>query len=205
MHVPRPTHFLALPLNHVPGLQAAVRAIQTDLVGCVPSLAPTLVDPASLHITLGVLSLQGEEACREVADVAHAVLHAATPPAPSITLTGLSDFNHRVLYWDLVPDAGRRSLVRLADLLEQGLVQRGLMQPSRRPFTPHLTLAKVPPASPRLRQAQALRDISAEAYSANMGATYGPILLSQLQLCAMRGRLPGCYYPTLFELSLDGA
>lgn len=145
-------------------------------------------------------------------------------------------------------------------------MQRGLMQPSRRPFTPHLTLAKVPPASPRLRQAQgerevavwwgrgagdlvgvgcasatdadildaaaftrspgktrtltytnhrnnqicssfhaAPRDVPAEAYSANMGATYGPILLSQLQLCAMRGRLPGCYYPTLFELSLDGA
>lgn len=39
-------------------------------------------------------------------------------------------------------------------------MQRGLMQPSRRPFTPHLTLAKVPPASPRLRQAQGEREVA---------------------------------------------
>ena len=60
----RPTHFLALPLNSVPGLVDKARCIQQRLVEYDANLRQTCVDPASLHLTLGVMTLQDEHQIR---------------------------------------------------------------------------------------------------------------------------------------------
>lgn len=62
----RPTHFLALPLNRLPSLAEKVVQIQQMLIDYNENLRSTCIDPASLHLTLGVMAIQSSEKIKYV-------------------------------------------------------------------------------------------------------------------------------------------
>jgi RNA 2',3'-cyclic 3'-phosphodiesterase len=102
-----------------------------------PALRPVRAE--SLHITLAFLGWQPE---REIERIG-GIVRAAAGPAPEIRL---DDPVKR-------PERGRARLfalpvespgaVRLQAGLQQGLVDAGLYRPEKRPFWPHVTLARV--------------------------------------------------------------
>lgn len=104
-----------------------------------PALRP--VAPESLHITLAFLGSRPEE---EIESIAAAVRESAAP-AP---LVELRDAEQR-------PPRGRAKLYALpaispgAEVLQAGLAQRlvegGFYEPEKRPFWPHVTVARVRP------------------------------------------------------------
>jgi len=104
-----------------------------------PALRP--VAPESLHITLAFLGNRPEEEIEEIA----AVVREAVGPAPWV----------EVLDPEQRPPRGRARVYALPVLspgtealqagVEQGLVEGGFFEPEKRPFWPHLTVARVRP------------------------------------------------------------
>jgi RNA 2',3'-cyclic 3'-phosphodiesterase len=104
-----------------------------------PALRP--VAPESLHITLAFLGYRPEREIEQIAEV----VRERVGPAPWIEL---KDPVQR-------PPRGRARVYALPALspgtealqagVEQGLVEAGFYQPEKRPFWPHVTVARVRP------------------------------------------------------------
>jgi 2'-5' RNA ligase len=100
------------------------------------------VAPASLHLTLVFLGYRPE---KEVPAIGEAVTGAATGLEPAllrpVEVVGVPPRRPRLFALDLEDDGGRASAVQAAvsDALEAARFYR----PEKRPFWPHLTLARV--------------------------------------------------------------
>ena len=104
-----------------------------------PALRP--VAPESLHVTLAFLGNRSEEEIEEIA----AVVREGAGPAPWVEL----------LEVEQRPPRGRARLYALPVLspgtealqagVGQGLVEGGFFKPEKRPFWPHVTVARVRP------------------------------------------------------------
>jgi 2'-5' RNA ligase len=104
-----------------------------------PALRP--VPPESLHITLAFLGYRPEKEIEQIA----AVVEESGGPAPWVELR---DPEQR-------PPRGRARLFALPAIspgtevlqagLEQKLVEKGFYEPEKRPFWPHVTVARVRP------------------------------------------------------------
>jgi RNA 2',3'-cyclic 3'-phosphodiesterase len=104
-----------------------------------PALRP--VAPASLHITLAFLGYRPEKEIERIAEV----VRESAGPAPWVELL---DPVQR-------PPRGRARLYALPALspgaetlqagVEQGLTEEGFYKPEKRPFWPHITVARVRP------------------------------------------------------------
>jgi 2'-5' RNA ligase len=119
------------------------------------------VDPAGLHLTLAFL---GEMDDARLAEVAPAVAEAAAGAEPfTLTIGGLGTFGAprapRVV-WAGVGGA-LRPLGELHQRLRAALVRRGFAVEAR-PYTPHLTLARVAAPLP-LEQLDRLAELLADA------------------------------------------
>lgn len=100
------------------------------------------VRPEALHVTLVFLGWQDESAADRIAGAAFGALPA--DPPPRLAATGIKPIpprNPRLFALDLDDDGGRTTGLQAAmsDALEAG----GWYRPEKRPFWPHITLARV--------------------------------------------------------------
>ena len=100
------------------------------------------VPPEALHVTLVFLGWQDESAAERIAEAAFGSLPAA--PAPRLAATGVRPVpprNARLFALDLDAEDGRATALQgaMSDTLEAG----GWYRPEKRPFWPHMTLARV--------------------------------------------------------------
>lgn len=100
------------------------------------------VAPEGLHVTLVFLGWQDESAAEEIAAAAFDALPAAPPPR--LTATGARSVpprDPRLFALELDDEGGRAGALqgRLSAALERG----GWYRPEKRPFWPHITLARV--------------------------------------------------------------
>ncbi len=133
---PRARLFVALDLPD--DVREGIAAWGSEALGD-PALRP--VPPEALHITLAFLGYRPE---REIETIAAAV-RESTAPAPWLELR---DPEQR-------PPRGRARLYALPAIspgaemlqvgLEQRLVESGFYKPEKRPFWPHVTVARVRP------------------------------------------------------------
>jgi 2'-5' RNA ligase len=130
--------FLALDLPE--RARASIAAWRDQLIGARADLRP--VRPDALHVTLVFLGWQDESAAARIADAAFGALPGGAPPR--LTPAGVRSLpprNPRLFALDLEDDGGRATALQAAasDALESG----GWYRPEKRPFWPHLTLARV--------------------------------------------------------------
>jgi RNA 2',3'-cyclic 3'-phosphodiesterase len=114
------------------------------------------VRPEALHVTLVFLGWQDESAADRIAEAAFGALPAA--PAPRLAASGVRPVpprDPRLFALDLDDEDGRATALQgaISGALEAG----GWYRPEKRPFWPHITLARVkrgerrvapPPAEP---------------------------------------------------------
>jgi 2'-5' RNA ligase len=101
-----------------------------------------LVVPEALHVTLVFLGYKPE---KEIARIA-ALMRASVPPGepPELVATGVKPLpprRPRLFALDLDDDAGRAVAVQAA--LSDAFAAEKLYVPEKRPFWPHVTLARV--------------------------------------------------------------
>ncbi|MGH1573037.1 RNA 2',3'-cyclic phosphodiesterase [Methylobacterium sp. P31] len=127
--MPRVFTGLAVPSE----IAAALKACQGGLPGA------RWIEPGDFHVTLRFL---GDVEATLADDVVEALAEMRQRPALTVTLEGLGIFGGdkpRALYASVAPDAG------LIDLHaeQERLVRRAGVEPERRKFTPHVTLARL--------------------------------------------------------------
>jgi 2'-5' RNA ligase len=100
------------------------------------------VRPEALHVTLVFLGWQDESAAERIAEAAFGALPAAPPPRLAAAgVRPLPPRDPRLFALDLDDEHGRSTALQSAvsDALEAG----GWYRPEKRPFWPHITLARV--------------------------------------------------------------
>jgi RNA 2',3'-cyclic 3'-phosphodiesterase len=100
------------------------------------------VRPEALHVTLVFLGWQDESAAGRIAEAAFGALPAGPPPR--LVAAGVKPVpprNARLFALDLHDEDGRATAwqAAMSDALESG----GFYRPEKRPFWPHITLARV--------------------------------------------------------------
>jgi RNA 2',3'-cyclic 3'-phosphodiesterase len=100
------------------------------------------VRPEALHVTLVFLGWQDESAAPRIAAAAFGALPAGPPPRLSAAaVRSLPPRNPRLFALDLEDEDGRASALQAA--ASAALETGGWYRPEKRPFWPHLTLARV--------------------------------------------------------------
>jgi 2'-5' RNA ligase len=100
------------------------------------------VSPEALHVTLVFLGWQDESAAPKIADAAFGALPAGAPPR--LTPAGVRSLpprNPRLFALDLEDEGGRAAALQAS--ASAALEAGGWYRPEKRPFWPHLTLARV--------------------------------------------------------------
>lgn len=162
------------------------------------SLVPRLhgvrwIPEGQLHFTLKFL---GEIAEERVASARSATVRAAASAPFRLALEGLGAFPPRgparVLWAGCGEGAG--ALSRLADAVEAAFLAEGF-PPEERPFSPHLTLARVKDPDAGRRISRALPSIPAEPF--------GVVAVSSLVLYRSELTPRGAEYDELLRVALE--
>jgi RNA 2',3'-cyclic 3'-phosphodiesterase len=129
------------------------------------------VRPEALHVTLVFLGWQDESAAERIAEAAFGSLPPG--PAPRLAATGVRPVpprDARLFALDL-DDEGRRTIAlqtAMSDALEAG----GWYRPEKRPFWPHVTLARVKRGERRVAPPPDRPQPPAEAFDATVVTLY---------------------------------
>jgi RNA 2',3'-cyclic 3'-phosphodiesterase len=143
---PRARLFLALDLPEP--AREAIAAWRDELVSGRADLRP--VRPEALHVTLVFLGWQDESAAPRIAEAAFGALPGGL--APRLTPVGVRAVpprGPRLFALDLEDEEGRATALQAA--ASAALEAGGWYRPEKRPFWPHLTLARVKRGERRVR------------------------------------------------------
>jgi 2'-5' RNA ligase len=146
---PRARLFLALDLPEP--ARASIAAWRDELVSERADLRP--VRPEALHVTLVFLGWQDESAAPRIAEAAFAALPGGPPPwLTPLGVRAVPPRGPRLFALDLEDERGRATALQAAasGALEAG----GWYRPEKRPFWPHLTLARAKRGERRVRPIQ---------------------------------------------------
>ena len=155
------------------------------------------VRPEALHVTLVFLGWQDESAAERIADAAFGSLPAA--PAPRLAATGVRPVpprDARLFALDLDDEAGRAGA--LQEAISGALEAGGWYRPEKRPFWPHLTVARVRPEK-RGSKRPARVDMPPKPLSPDLEHTFGS---DRLTLYRSHLRPQGAEYEPLAQLEL---
>jgi RNA 2',3'-cyclic 3'-phosphodiesterase len=189
---PRARLFVALDLP--PDVRAGLVDWQRTALAD-PALRP--VKPDSLHITLVFLGYQAEKRVRKIAKTAFDVEAAA--PAVELVAEPLGVPRSRPRLIAL--DARSEETVALQNRIEQNLVAEGFYEPEKRPFWPHLTVARVRSEAPGSRKPAQIRT-QPHPLPEHMFRFFRP---TRLVLFKSHLRRTGAEYESLAELELPTA
>ena len=138
MSGPRARLFLALDLPEP--ARASIASWRDRLISGRADLRP--VSPEALHVTLVFLGWQDESAASRIADAAFGALPAGPPPRLTpMGVRSLPPRQPRLFALDLEDEGGRATALQAA--ASAALEAGGWYRPEKRPFWPHLTLARV--------------------------------------------------------------
>jgi RNA 2',3'-cyclic 3'-phosphodiesterase len=145
------------------------------------------VAPEALHVTLVFLGWQDESAAERIAQAAFEALpQAAAPVLAPTAVRSLPPRNPRLFALDLDDEDGRATALQAAasDALEAG----GWYEPEKRPFWPHITLARVKRNERRVAPMPDDPAPPAEAFEAPVVTLYRSTLRPQGALYEPLGR-----------------
>jgi RNA 2',3'-cyclic 3'-phosphodiesterase len=190
---PRARLFVALdlPQDVRSGLVDWQRGALSD-----PALRP--VKPDALHITLVFLGYQAQKDARKIAKQAFSIEAAAPAVELAAEPVGVPGGKRPRL---IAIEAQSEGTVELQHQIEERLVEAGFYEPEKRPFWPHLTVARVKPEARGSRKpAQVTRFPT--ALPEHMFRFFRP---TRLVLFKSHLRPTGAEYEPLAELELPTA
>jgi RNA 2',3'-cyclic 3'-phosphodiesterase len=174
-------------LDPPPAARAAIAAWRDELLAGRPELRP--VAEQALHVTLAFLGWQNE---KDAERIAAAVFEAAAGlAAPRLTPAGVEAIpsrRPRLFALDLADEDGRCGELQAA--VAHAL--SGFYEPEKRPFWPHITLARVK----RGARAEGARELAPPAE---------PFAAAELTLYRSTLRPQGALYEPLAQLALSDA
>jgi RNA 2',3'-cyclic 3'-phosphodiesterase len=190
---PRARLFVALDLPE--DVRAGLVAWQSTALAD-PALRP--VKSESLHMTLVFLGYQAEKDSKAIAKAAF----ATESSAPAVELVaeplGVPKGKRPRL---IALDARSEETVTLQREVEERLVAGGFYEPEKRPFWPHLTVARVKPEAPGSRKPAQIRNLP-HPLPEHMFRFFRP---TRLVLFKSHLRRTGAEYESLAELELPTA
>jgi len=198
-----PDHFLAIKLAHQKSLKSAVLQVQETFVAKAPHLKNALVDPETIHITLAVLKLGSDEGAKQVASarLKEAAERLKLGDTLVLDFQRLDTFRKKVLYVSPTKDS-TEILKNIAESLipyfEEYLIEKDGKSALKR-FRPHMTVAKCSQLKGRSRWETVIEE---SLYESHMDISINGVEVSEIQLCAMQGRVPGNYYKVLAAHSI---
>jgi 2'-5' RNA ligase len=136
------------------------------------------VPPEALHVTLVFLGWQDESAAARIAEAAFGALPG--PPPPRLAAGGVRAVpprDPRLFALDLDDEGGRAMALQqsASDALEAG----GWYRPEKRPFWPHITLARVKRGERRVPPPPELPAAPGDAFEASLVTLYRSTLRPQ--------------------------
>lgn len=135
----KPTHFICFRVDSPAALQAFQR-IQRKILSHLPQSEPLWVNPATLHVTLSLLVLNGPEEVCAAAELLRTTVGNSYKPPISVSFTPkLRHFNGTVLHVTPQPLSDVQSL---NSPLQEAFKEKGWLHRHSRCPSYHLTLAK---------------------------------------------------------------
>lgn len=197
----RPTHFLALPVNHSSKLHKVFSDTHKSIVSHSPFLKQALVEAQSAHITLGVLHLN-ENDIIEVSDALDQWNTAKAFNRLQLDIGNLNQFKSGVLYLEVQDSTS--NIFALEESIHHMLCDRGFLDKQKQSFTPHVTVAKLSKLKKSQKRGRKnMKHIHKDSYKHLSQVKIGNVEVSEVQLCAMQGRNAGEYYPIVHSVSLS--
>ena len=184
MSGPRARLFLALDLPEP--ARTSLASWRDALVSGRSDLRP--VRPEALHVTLVFLGWQDEQAVGEIAEAAFSGAGGAPPLLTAGEVRPLPPRTPRLFALDLADDHERAATLQAG--ASRALEAGGWYRPEKRPFWPHLTLARVKRGRGRV------------APLAEVAAPHEPFEASRLTLYRSTLRPQGALYEPLAQRSL---
>jgi RNA 2',3'-cyclic 3'-phosphodiesterase len=136
------------------------------------------VRPEALHVTLVFLGWQDEAAAGGIAEAAFGALPAGPPPRLAATgVRSVPPRNARLFALDLDDEDGRATALQAA--MSDALAAGGWYRPEKRPFWPHVTLARVKRGERRVAPPPDRPAPPAEAFDAGVVTLYRSTLRPQ--------------------------
>jgi RNA 2',3'-cyclic 3'-phosphodiesterase len=136
------------------------------------------VRPEALHVTLVFLGWQDEAAAERIAEAAFGALPAGPPPRLAATgVRSVPPRNARLFALDLDDEDGRATALQAA--MSDALAAGGWYRPEKRPFWPHVTLARVKRGERRVAPPPDRPAPPAEAFDAGVVTLYRSTLRPQ--------------------------
>jgi 2'-5' RNA ligase len=130
--------FVALDLPEP--ARSALAGWRDSLVAGRPDLRP--VAPTALHVTLAFLGWQDEAAAERIAEETFGAAAGQAPPILAASgVRGVPPRRPRLFALDLDDEDSRATRVQGA--ISDALERAGFYKPEKRPFWPHVTLARV--------------------------------------------------------------
>eukprot|EP00124_Ichthyophonus_hoferi_P005418 Ihof_evm1s780 gene=Ihof_evmTU1s780 len=143
--LPRPTHFLALPMLSE-RIKRHMKTIQKSIVTQEPYLEPAMVNINRTHITLFVLNLDTDEKIEMTRGIVRDIVKKACyrlQTTLALQVKGLKSFSYdRVLFMNVTQNHCVRTIESLVTDLYMALKEIGATI-GPLDFTPHVTVAKM--------------------------------------------------------------
>lgn len=185
----KPNYFVCLRITAA-DVVAKVAALQADLVRRRPELAPHVLPPSRLHVTLAVMQLPvrspatgravgDDEAERTALKALTRAVHQWSRGPIALSVAGVRQFTRRVLYGRVLPSA---DLDDMAAAVRQNLLDSGVAVCDEE-FVPHMTLVKLPVSSARgSRLCVDVTDVAVGSSAGDM--PFGDDSVGSLHLCS---------------------
>jgi 2'-5' RNA ligase len=157
-----------------------------------------IVRPEALHITLVFLGYQAEKDAKAIAKAAFATDAEAPPVELHAEPVGVPPGKRPRL---IALGANSGETIALQKGVEERLVEGGFYEPEKRPFWPHMTVARVKPEAPKSRK-PALITTQPHPLPEHMFRFFRP---TRLVLFKSHLRRTGAEYEPMAELELPTA
>ncbi|XP_077443636.1 A kinase (PRKA) anchor protein 7 isoform X2 [Stigmatopora argus] len=204
--VQRPNYFVSIPITNAQ-ISSAVAEVQESVLEREPRLSKAMIPIPTLHLTLLVAYLADQEqvdlAAAALAQVGPSLARLLEGAELVLPLSGIAHFKNDVVFVALREGPHAGVLRRLADSVQAGFEERGLLDGHARGFEPHLTIMKLSRA-PKLRS-QGIKRVDSSLYSDYASRFFGEQAVERLDLCSMlKKKQRDGYYHTEASLQLGG-
>uniref|UniRef100_A0A8B9DSL7 A-kinase anchoring protein 7 n=1 Tax=Anser cygnoides TaxID=8845 RepID=A0A8B9DSL7_ANSCY len=191
----QPNYFISIPITN-PEITDGIRAVQDAIIQKDHRLSKAMVRCGSLHVTMLVMHLSGEEeigiAVDALSDSKDFVEDLLKGKTVDLSFQGIDHFKNEVGFVKLTENDHTAILTEIAETMKKIFQEKGILAGEGRAFKPHLTFMKLS-KSTQLRKE--VKKIDSSLYEDFKSQYFGDEVLHRLDLCSMlKKKQPNGYY-----------